>query len=275
MLSLLLLLIFFWGINIAFTVLPIFLNIGTIKNLLIAGISSQVITRALVGIWALEELSLKKDVTTNKKIGSFLLSFIPIGGIFTFLNAARTIIRREKISNLSIASIASALIMTIMLYASKDGIAEISGGGVDKITSTPNPGVIIITPDDTDIPATATQRTYATGCRNPNSVTIDEVEDNVEVCGKVTNFGVIECQSCLLGFYSFLKLDGKFQVISYDQHFSFTWLGKCLRISDDVEILGEVPIFQFRKGDSECSKDTHGELVCKDDNYFKDYFDCN
>ncbi|NQS90973.1 MAG: hypothetical protein HQ574_01070, partial [Chloroflexi bacterium] len=234
-----------------------------------------VITRALIGAWALEEQTLKKDVTTNKKIGSFLLSFVPIGGVFSFLHASRTIIRRDKLSNLSIAGIGSALIMTILLYASKDGIAEISGGDIDKITSTPNPALIVLAPEDTDIPATATPRTYATGCRNPNSVTIDEEEDTVEVCGKVTNFGVIECESCPLGFYSFIKLDGKFQIVSYDQHFSITWLGKCMRISDKVEILGEYPVFQLRKSDSECTIDAQGELVCEDDFYFKEYFSCN
>lgn len=66
-LSLLLLLIFFWGINIALTVLPIFLNFGTTKNILIAAIVSQVSSRALVGIWAFAEVSLKKGSIYKQK----------------------------------------------------------------------------------------------------------------------------------------------------------------------------------------------------------------
>ena len=50
-LSLLLLLIFFWGINLAFTTLPLFLNFGTVKNLIIAAIISQVLSRAMIGFW--------------------------------------------------------------------------------------------------------------------------------------------------------------------------------------------------------------------------------
>ena len=240
------------------------------------------ITRIMVGIWAVEEQSLKKDVTTNQKVGSFLLTFIPVGGFFSFLHAARTTIRKERLSNLTVASIAAVLVMTILLYASKEGISSLSqGAGAITPRATQDPVLVVVDPDpdNTNIPPTATQRAYANGCRNPNSVTADEEGDIVEVCGEVTNYGDIDCESCPSGFYSFIKLDGKFQIISYDWHFSFAWLGDCMRVSDKVELLGETPVFQFGKGEgyagSECTTDAHGELVCDSGYYFQDYFSCD
>jgi len=283
-LSLLLLVILFWGLNISAAVFPVFINAGTLKNILIAGITSQVLTRALIGIWAVEEQSLKKDVTTSKKIGAFFLSLIPFAGIMSFLQAARTAIRKDRISNLSIASISAVVIMSILLFGTKEGIEELTSGG----SETPDPNATLdpavaalyenVTIVPTDPPPTATVRTFRGGCRNPNSVTIDEEDEIVEVCGRVTNFGDIDCEACPLGFYSFIKLDQKFQIVSYDWKFSFAWLGDCMRVSDVVENLGDEPVFVFDKGEgyagTECITDAQGELVCDGGFYFQDYFDC-
>ena len=282
LLSMLLLVIFFWGINIALTVLPIFLNAGTTQNLLIACISSQVLTRAMIGLWAYEEQSLKKDQTLSKKLGSFLLSFIPLGDMISFQGAAKTMVRKERLTNLSIASIAAAIIMSIMLYATADGISELTAdpdsvavlrknkpdssqsGNSEGITST------------SSTPQSA--RTYPSDCRDPSSVKASEEGKIIEVCGKVTNFGDIDCKSCPLGFYSFITLNRTFQIISYDWRFSFAWLGDCMRVSDEVEILGDDPVFQFGKGEgyagTECITDSRGELVCDGGIYFQDYFYC-
>jgi hypothetical protein len=280
-LSLLLLVIFFWGINIALTVLPIFLDAGTTRNLLIAGITSQVLTRILIGIWALEEQSLKKDQTTNKKIGAFLLTFIPIGGIFSFLNAAKTIIRKDRLTNLTISSVFAAIIMSVLLYATADNISALaSGSEISAAVSdtTPDPALQeVINETATPIP-TPTTRVYLDGCRNPASITTAEEGNITEVCGKITNFGIYECATCPQGFYSFIKLDGAFQIVSYDWRFSFTWLGKCVRVSDVVEILGEDPIFVFNRSEgctgTECITDVGGELVDDGGIYFQDYFKC-
>lgn len=281
-LSLLLLVIFFWGINIALTVLPIFFDAGSTRNLLIAGISSQVLTRAMIGLWAFEEQSLKKDQTLSKKLGTFLLSFIPLGDMIPFQGAAKTMIRKERLTNLFIASIAAAIIMSIMLYATADGISELTvnpdsvavlrknkpdssqGGSSKEKTST------------SSTPQSA--RTYPSDCRGPSSVKTSEEGEIIEVCGKVTNFGDIECKSCPLGFYSFITINQTFQIISYDWRFSFAWLGDCMRVSDEVEILGDNPVFTFGKGEgyagTECITDSRGELVCDGGIYFQDYFNC-
>jgi hypothetical protein len=272
-------------LNISVTVLPVFLEAGTIRNILIAGITSQVLTRALIGIWAVEEQSLKKDSTTSKNIGAFFLSLVPIAGIMSFLQAARTAIRKDRISNLSIASISAVIIMSILLFGTKEGIADLTGGG----SETPDPNATIdpavaalyenVTIVPTDPPPTATVRSFMNGCRNPSSVTLDEEDEIIEVCGRVTNFGDIDCETCPQGFYSFIKLDQKFQIVSYDWRFSFAWLGDCMRVSDVVEILGDVPVFVFDKGEgyagTECITDAQGELVCDGGYYFQDYFECD
>ena len=291
-LGLLLLIIFFWAVNISITVLPIYIEAGTIRNILIAGISAQVITRILIGIWAVEEQSLKKDVTTNQKIGSFFLALVPIGGIMSFLQAARTSIRKDRISNLSIASISAVIIMSILLYGTKEGISALSRG--EDISSIPeatlDPAIAAlyengeeqeeeIVEEPTLIPPTPTQRSYVDGCRNPNSVTLEEMGEIVDVCGRVTNFGQIECKTCPLGYYSFIKLDQEFQIVSYDWIFTFAWLGDCMAVSDEVENLGGKPVFVFSKGEgysgTDCNTDAQGELNCDGGFYFQDYFGCD
>jgi hypothetical protein len=290
-LSLLLLVILFWCVNISLTVLPIYINIGTTRNILIAAISAQVLTRILIGIWAVEEQSLKEDVTTNQKIGSFFLALVPIGGIMSFLQASRSSIRKDRLSNLTIASISAVIIMSILLFGTKEAISTLSRG--ESLSSTPeatlDPAVAALyvsedeneakEPTSTSIPPTPTQRSYVDGCRNPNSVVADEAGDIVDVCGRVTNFGEIECETCPLGYYSFIKLDRGFQIISYDWIFSFAWLGDCMAVSDVVELLGEEPVFVFGKGEgysgTECTTDLQGELDCDGGFYFQDYFGCD
>jgi hypothetical protein len=279
MLSLLLLLIFFWGINLALTVLPILLDEGTLKNILIAGISAQLLTRIPIGLWALEEQSLKKDLTPSKKLGSFLLTFVPVGAIFSFLHAARTMIRKERLSNLSIAAVSSALVMGLMLFTSREGINTIIFGNdspsiISNLTSRPtqaiSSGTLSGTVTSTHIPVDLTD------CKNPASITLKDEGKTVAVCGEITNYGDIDCDTCPKNFYSFIKLDGSFQVVSYDWPFTISWLGKCLRVEDEVQILGEIPVFLFGKGDgyveTECVTDLQGELVCEG-KYFQ-YYDC-
>jgi len=78
--------------------------------------------------WAIQEQALKRDSTPNKKVGAFLLSFVPIGGIYSFLHASRTIIRKDRLSNLTISSVFAVLLMSVMLFSSKDGINYILTG---------------------------------------------------------------------------------------------------------------------------------------------------
>jgi hypothetical protein len=280
-LSLLLLIIFFWGINLSITALPIYLGAGTIRNILIAAITSQVLTRALIGIWAVEEVSLKKNSNTNKKVGAFLLSFIPIGDIFSALHAARTAVRKNRLAILATASIAGALIMSLVLYDTSDEISALING--NPLDSTPLPSVAAISQldesDTTVAPeSTATAPAYINGCRNPLSVTPDEEGEELEICGKITNFGIIECEDCPLGFYSFVKIDGSYQIVSYEWRFTYQWLGKCVSVEDTVELLGEKPIFVYNKSQGcalgECITDNEGGLMDDSGVYFKPHEGC-
>ena len=280
-LSLLLLAIFFWGINISLTVLPIFLEVGTTRNLLIAGISSQVLTRAIIGLWAWEEQSLKKDQTLNKKIGTFLLSFIPLGDILPFQSAAKTMLRKDRLSNLSVASIAAAIIMSIMLYTTADGINELTSDSesVAILRKTKLvPSQEENSDETTSIPSTPQSRSFSTDCKDPSTITTADEGKIREICGKVTNFGDIECPSCPGGFYSFIKLEGTFQIVSYDSRFSFSWLGECMRVSDEVEKLGDAPVFVNDRWEgfsgSKCEIDDQGMLVCGEGEYYQEYLGC-
>jgi len=274
-LSLLLLLIFFWGINIAIATIPIFLNAGSVKNIIIAAIAAQVLTRLMIGLWAVEEQGLKRDSTANKKVGAFLLSFVPIGGIYSFLHASRTIIRKDRLSNMTISSVFAVILMSVLLFASKDGINVFLTGEDPPVeeTAIPEPTVAEIVIEDTAVPPTPTQRIYQGGCRNPNSVTTDEEGETITVCGVVTNFGEFECETCPDGFYSFIKLDGGFQVVSYNYHFSFAFLDDCIAIEDKVEVLGEGAVFQYNNGE-ECFLNDEDDLICDESMYFQESDSC-
>jgi hypothetical protein len=274
MLSLLLLMIFFWGINIAITAIPIFLDAGTIRNILIAGISSQVVTRVIIGLWAVEEQSLKRDSTTNKQVAYFLLAFIPLGGIYAFLHAARTTVRKDRLSNMTISAIFSVLLMSVILFASQDGITTlITGQPPESVEDRPDPTQTVIVVENTEIPPTPTLRVYQGGCRNPSSVTPDEEGEEITVCGTVTNFGDNKCENCPNGFFSYIKLDGDFQIVSYNYHFSFAFLDDCIAVKDKVEIYGDEAVFQYNDGE-ECTTNEDGELVCDEGTYFQDYTRC-
>ena len=193
---------------------------------------------------------------------------------------------------MTISSVAAAIIMSIMLYATADGITELyaSADGITEIFPVNEPSAVLSdsTPDPnhpeqaaaltTTISPTKTRRVYTGNCRSPESITIDDEGKFLDVCGKVTNFAIIVCDTCRSGYYSYLKLDGKFQIISYEWNFAFTWLDKCVRIYDQVEILGENPVFVYRKFEgctgAECITSNRGELLSDSGIYFQDYFDC-
>ncbi|RLD07925.1 MAG: hypothetical protein DRI65_03605 [Chloroflexota bacterium] len=280
-LGLLLLTIFFWGFNIAGTALPFFLDAGTKRNLLIALIVSQVLSRALIGVWAVEEVSLKKDASTKNKLGTFLLALIPIGDIIPALHAARTAIRKERLPILSIASISAVVIMSLVLFRTSDQIANLING-IDIVAQAESTALVTESAAaETETPTpepTATLRPYINGCRNPLTVTADEEGETLEICGEITNFGVKDCPSCPFGFYSFVKLEDKFQIVSYEWRFTHAWLNKCVMIEDKVELLGDTPTFVFNTGEGcigDCVHDFHGGLIDDNGIYFQPFDGCN
>ena len=273
-LGLLLLGIFFWGFNLTISALPIFFDAGTKTNLLIAVIASQVVSRVLIGVLAVEEVSLKKNASINSKLGAFLLALIPIGDIISSMNAARTVIRKERLPMVSIASITAVVIMSLTIYKTSDQISHLLNG--IEIN-----GIDITIPVDNTTPTaepTATFRPFINGCRNPLTLTADEDGELVEVCGKITNFGVKDCPNCPLGYYSFLKLEGKFQIVSYEWRFTHAWLNKCVKIEDELDLLGGIPAFVFNTGEGcrgDCVHDFHGGLIDDNGTYFQPFDGCD
>jgi hypothetical protein len=286
-LGLLLIFVFFWGISLTSVGLPIFFNAASPRNLLIALISSQVIIRAIIGIWAVQEVSLKNKPTIQGKIGTFLLSFIPIGDIYPSLHAARTVIRKDHLSILSIASIAAVAMMTLVLFNTSDQILNIVRGIDIKDGFTFNTlaaETTTLTEEETEetqaalVEPTKTIQPYINGCRNPLMVTADEDGEFLEVCGEITNFGVKDCPTCPLGYYSFVRLNGKFQVVSYEWRFTHAWLNKCVRIQDTLQLLGGIPAFVFNVGEGcigDCVHDFHGGLIDDGGEYFKPFEGCD
>ena len=137
-------------------------------------------------------------------------------------------------------------------------------------------------------PATATPEPSATPrptptatpdpCRKPADVTAADTGQLIEVCGEVTNWGVVPCPECALGGYSFLKLDGAFLIISYDWVFNNNWIGNCIIVADTVEMLGAAPVFIFGTGEgyagSECTTAADGSRSCASGDYFLLYYGC-
>ena len=126
---------------------------------------------------------------------------------------------------------------------------------------------------------TPTIRKYINNCRNPNSLKISEEGDYLEVCGKITNFGVKECKDCPLGFYSFVRLEGDFQIVSYDWRFTYVWLRQCVRVEDRVELLGGYPAFVMSRSEGcikeECITDNKGGLIDDGGYYFQPFDGCD
>jgi len=188
-------------------------------------------------------------------------------------------IRKDRLSTLSISSIAAVIIMTILLFGTSEGISKLTAGEeLPLIPLRASLGRIRPTEFSNSSSSETSSETSGSNqiyCRDPASVTIDEQGEILDVCGKVTNFGDIDCPACPSGFYSFIKLDDSFQIVSYDWHFSISWLEKCLLISDKIEILGDIPVFVFSKDKgTECYTDNQGELVCDGVNYFQEYQGC-
>lgn len=280
-LGLLLLTVLFWGISIAGAALPIYLDVGTRRNLIIAAAASQLLVRALIGFWAAEEVSLKKDASLKNKLGAFFLALIPIGDIIPALNAARISIRKERLPMLTIACIAAVSFMTLVLYKTSDQISNLVRG-ID-INSPPAQTTTLaeteVAEAETQTPApTATLRPFINGCRNPLTVTAEEEGEYIEVCGEITNFGVKDCKTCPLGYYSFVKLEDRFQVVSYEWRFTHAWLDKCVKIEDTIQLLGDSPTFVFNSGEGcigDCVHDFHGGLIDDNGVYFQPFDGCD
>ena len=93
-------------------------------------------------------------------------------------------------------------------------------------------------------------------CLSPAEVTQDDVGKSVTVCGKVTNYGLVEeCPECQYKRYSFIKLDNEYVIYSFHWEFEPGWLGACLTVVDTVELYGVKPVFILDKGEAEAGSE--------------------
>lgn len=148
-------------------------------------------------------------------------------------------------------------------------------------TTSPQKTTTRILPTATSKPKpTATKAKTSTNvsCISASSISINQVGQKVDVCGKITDWGEVFCPECANGFYAYLTLDGKFNIISYDWTFGPEWVGDCVRVKDTVERLGKKPVFVFGAKEgfdgSACIRMPDGGLSCDQGDYFQSSSSC-
>lgn len=289
--SLLLLLVTFWGLSLSITLLPAFIDPAYTYLIPTIGIATQLVLRIVIAILALQGRYHQKIGSIEGKIATFILAFIPLGALYSFLYAARWLSNRKFLPTLTSSAVGSAAVTAVLFistYTPLTGLAaQIDTAApipvnepierntpVPQVTKTPTkiPTVIVSNPQVTD------SRTSTSPCNPPAFVTVEDEGKKIEVCGEVTNYGTLDCPSCPSGNVSYILLDRTFKVISYDWEFTFAWLGDCIRVSDTVEVFGAEPVFNFSRGEgysgTECFTDSQGELVCEGGGYFQTFDGC-
>lgn len=292
--SLLLLLVTFWGLSLSLTVLPIFIDPAYTDHLLPVGISVQVALRILIAFLAIDGRYAQGRGTIEGKIATAILAFIPVGALYSFLYASRSLSHRRQLPALmssSVGTSALAAVLIISTYSPLRGVAaEIGTENIPVVENNLTPretaqsatATSTISPkaDDPTLEVSNLQVGSASdkGCIAPADVTLDMEGEIVDVCGEVTNYGELDCEWCPKGKVSYILLDKSFRIISYDWEFTFAWLGDCIKVSDNVEVFGGKPVLNFSRGEgysgSKCYTDTQGELICNDGGYFQKYDHC-
>jgi hypothetical protein len=137
------------------------------------------------------------------------------------------------------------------------------------------------TQNNQNIKLTSTKRPTATKipkptdeqCTPAKSLSINQIGQIIEVCGKITYTGEENCPECPNGYYSYLELDNSFYILSYDWVFNSGWNGDCIMVKDKVELFGGKPAFVFGKREgydgSECEILPDGTKSCSGGDYFK------
>ncbi len=85
------------------------------ENALGAGAISNLLTRSIIGVWAVKDRSYNKDYSDLKKFGVFLLAFIPIGNWYAITYAARFIVRKKQL-NILIFSIILIIVLAVSYW---------------------------------------------------------------------------------------------------------------------------------------------------------------
>lgn len=295
LICLFLLIISFWGLSLSLTVFPLFIDSGYSDFLLPIAIATQVLFRIVIAFLAIDGRYFERKGTIEGKIATALLTFIPLGALYSFLYAARSLSRHRFISTLTSSAVGSAALSAILITSTYSPLINMVKN-VDAIplptpaatssvednendTKTPVTGTAVPTSNPTVQVANPQIDDLTSPCLSPGEVSVQDEGKTIEVCGEVTNFGNLDCKDCDYENPSYILLDGTFSIISYDWQFTFAWLGDCIKVSDTVEIFEGKPVFYFSRGEgytgTECYTDSQGELICEKGGYFQNYSGCN
>jgi len=285
-----------WGLTILTAVGLLYFLPDLPPLYLLLSLLPQVALRIFIALRSIEDQKFDGAISLGGQIGLIVLSLIPFGSLVVLIFASRDIIRHDRFDFVTVTGV----IVTVAAALSATSTYQSISSYIEPITQ--DPVLALATPNDAgpaqeeqanpqdegevsmlqtpmqNTPESDSQISSNLNCQDPASITVADKGKTLEVCGKVTNYGVIECETCPKGIYSFIKLNGTFQIVSYDWRFTFAWLDDCLKVSDEVEMLGEKPVFVFGKGEgyagTECITDARGELICEGGEYFQEYFGC-
>ena len=293
MIGLFLLLLTFWSFSIALTILPIYIDSSLSEYALPIIITTQVVLRSGIALLAIDGRYFDSQGTIEGKVATILLTFIPIGALYSFLYAARSLCRRKYFPALSSSALGSAALSAVLITSTYTSLANMTQDFDFYTLPVDEVPIIEKTPEaDTNTPTEfhstqastqeavlqSTDTTIADpSCISPSDISLADEGETVSVCGKVTNYGDLDCDDCQYE-RSFILLDKTFMIISLDWQFTYGWLDDCLIVTDTVENFQNEPVFIFTRSegltDSFCYTDRYGELICEKGGYIKDFSGC-
>ena len=289
-----------WGVSLITALGLLLIRPELPRPFLLTALIPQLVLRIFIGVWAFEDREYSRTHSSFSKIAAFMLVFLPLLSLVSYYYASRQSIRKGRFDILTVGAVVSITITALMTIPTYNMVTSL----VQDITSQPS---VLVAPgaEEASIPAEAAPEEENSGitalktpvqneaedpegdeqnpvtyenCTDPASITMEDEGEMLEVCGRVTNYGVIDCDSCPKGMYSFIKLDGTFQIVTYDMRFTFAWLDNCVRVADMVEILGDKPVFVYQRYDgyngTSCTSTEAGEIVCEGGEYFQEHNDC-
>jgi len=219
-------------------------------------------------------------------MGFLLLSAVPVLAWVAIYYVGKYSARQTR--SMATAILAPLILIGICggvlyLYLFRDTLTGIVPGQVPAPTHS---GSQYVRPSSTtratvrtsSTPRPTRRPTLTPACLSPDKVTTQDKGKTVVVCGRIIAEGEWNCPTCEYGVYSYLTLQGGFNIISYDWDFSGSMVGNCIMVSDKVELLAGKPVFVFSSGEgyagSECSRSADGTLYCEFGDYFRGYNSC-
>ena len=282
LLALIAVLVTLWGGSLAVVFLGAQVDESTAEYLAGMAVFAQLAFRILIGAFAAADRAFGKSGSFVRSLGVYVLAFVPIGSWFALWFASRQIVRRRMLPlalvSGGVASICAVAGILASPVTTELGSLLVGTTAPQVVYVTATPRYVTATPRATSGAVSKAGRTPSPSCTSATSVVASDKGRMIAVCGRVTSRGQVNCASCPNGQYSYLTLDDKFDIISYDWVFLPGWIGNCLVASDKVELLGGRPVFVYGKGEgyagSKCSINSDGGLTCSQGDYFRSYSGC-